>query len=99
MQSLFIISYSDLARDSQVNKQICCLSKGCKVIAAELREPELPVCHFISLARTVPKKCAFARETSASRNESLLFDVLTTVLNGQDRPVATGKQHSSRRAA
>jgi glycosyltransferase involved in cell wall biosynthesis len=65
MDMVLIISYSDLARDSRVNRQIRWLSERYDVIAAGLRDPSIPDVRFISLAHTIPKKSVFARAKSA----------------------------------
>lgn len=65
MKTILVISYSNLATDPRVNRQIRWLSEFYYVIAAGLGDPGVPDVRFISLSHVPPKKCLFARGKSA----------------------------------
>ena len=65
MKTVLVISYSNLARDPRVNRQIRWLSDHYQVIAAGLQDPSTPGVRFISLNYAIPKKSVFARTKSA----------------------------------
>ena len=65
MKTILVISYSNLATDPRVNRQIRWLSEFYHVIAAGLRDPDVPGVRFVSLSHVPPKKSLFARGKSA----------------------------------
>jgi glycosyltransferase involved in cell wall biosynthesis len=65
MKTILVISYSNLARDARVNRQIRWLSDYFQVIAAGLGDPGVVGARFISLDHAIPKKSVFARTKSA----------------------------------
>jgi glycosyltransferase involved in cell wall biosynthesis len=65
MKTILVISYSNLAADSRVNRQLRWLSESHRVVAAGLTDPGLPEVRFVSLKHTPPRKSAFARAKSA----------------------------------
>jgi len=65
MKTILVISYSNLATDPRVNRQIRWLSESYQVIAAGLADPGVPGVRFIALNHVPPKKSLFARGKSA----------------------------------
>ena len=65
MKTILVISYSNLATDPRVNRQIRWLSEFYHVIAAGLGDPGVPGVRFISLSHIPPKKSFLARGKSA----------------------------------
>jgi|WetSurMetagenome_2_1015567.scaffolds.fasta_scaffold62504_2 glycosyltransferase involved in cell wall biosynthesis len=65
MKTILVISYSNLATDPRVNRQIRWLSEFYHVIAAGLGDPGVPGVHFISLSHVPPKKRFLSRGKSA----------------------------------
>jgi hypothetical protein len=65
MKTILVISYSNLATDPRVNRQIRWLNESYSVIAAGLADPSVPGVRFISLSHAPPKKHLFARGMSA----------------------------------
>ena len=65
MKTILVISYSNLATDPRVNRQIRWLSEFYQVIAAGLGDPGVPGVRFISLSHIPPKKSFLARGKSA----------------------------------
>ena len=65
MKTVLVISYSNLAADARVNRQLRWLSESYRVIAAGLTDPVLPGVRFISLKHTPPRKSIFGRVKSA----------------------------------
>lgn len=65
MKTILVISYSNLATDPRVNRQLRWLSESYRVIAAGLADPGLPDVRFVSLKHVTPKKSIFARGRSA----------------------------------
>jgi hypothetical protein len=65
MKTILVISYSNLATDPRVNRQIRWLSEFYHVIAAGLSDPGVPGVRFISLSYLPPKKSLLARGKSA----------------------------------
>jgi glycosyltransferase involved in cell wall biosynthesis len=65
MKTVLVISYSNLARDPRVNRQIRWLSEEYQVIEAGLHDSGTAGVRFISLNHEIPKKTVFARTKSA----------------------------------
>ena len=65
MKTILVISYSNLATDPRVNRQIRWLNESYQVIAAGLTDPGVPGVRFISLSHIPPKKTFLARGKSA----------------------------------
>jgi hypothetical protein len=65
MKTILVISYSNLATDPRVNRQIRWLSESYHVIAAGLGDPGVPGVRFIPLSQAPPKKSFLARVKSA----------------------------------
>jgi glycosyltransferase involved in cell wall biosynthesis len=65
MKTILVISYSNLATDPRVNRQIRWLSESYHVIAAGLGDLGVPGVRFISLSQAPPKKSFLARVKSA----------------------------------
>ena len=65
MKTILVISYSNLATDPRVNRQIRWLSEFYQVIAAGLGDPGVPGVRFVSLSHVPPKKSFSARGKSA----------------------------------
>ena len=65
MKTILVISYSNLATDPRVNRQIRWLSEFYHVIAAGFGDPGVPGVRFISLSQVSPKKSLLARGKSA----------------------------------
>ena len=65
MKTILVISYSNLAADPRVNRQIRWLSEFYHVIAAGLGDPGVPGVRFISLSHMPPQKSFLARGNSA----------------------------------
>jgi hypothetical protein len=65
MKTILVISYSNLATDPRVNRQIRWLSEFYHVTAAGLGDPGVPGVRFISLSHVPPKKRFLARGKSA----------------------------------
>jgi glycosyltransferase involved in cell wall biosynthesis len=65
MKTILVISYSNLATDPRVNRQIRWLSEFYHTIAAGLGDPGVPGVRFISLSHVPPKKSFLARGKSA----------------------------------
>jgi hypothetical protein len=65
MKTILVISYSNLATDPRVNRQIRWLNESYQVIAAGLTDPDVPGVRFISLSHVPPKKSFLARGKSA----------------------------------
>ena len=65
MKTILVISYSNLATDPRVNRQLRWLSETYQVIAAGLGDPGMPGMRFISLSHAPPQKSLIARGTSA----------------------------------
>ena len=61
MKTILVISYSNLATDPRVNRQIRWLNEFYHVIAAGLTDPSVPGVRFISLSHIPPKKTFLAR--------------------------------------
>jgi hypothetical protein len=65
MKTILVISYSNLANDPRVNRQIRWLSEAHEVVATGLGDPGVPGVRFISLGHLPPKKSVLARGKSA----------------------------------
>lgn len=65
MKTVLVISYSNLAGDARVHRQLRWLSESYRVVAAGLSDPGLPGVRFVSLKHTPPRKFIFARAKSA----------------------------------
>jgi glycosyltransferase involved in cell wall biosynthesis len=65
MKTILVISYSNLAADPRVNRQIRWLNESYRVIAAGLADPGVPGVRFISLSHVPPRKNSVARGVSA----------------------------------
>ena len=56
MKTILIISFSHLATDPRVNRQLRILNKYYRVIAAGLGDPDLPDLEFIPIIKRRKKK-------------------------------------------
>ena len=74
MKTILVISYSNLATDPRVNRQIRWLSEFYQVIAAGLGDPGVPCVRFVSLSHVPPKKSFSARGKSALHLLSRRFE-------------------------
>ena len=74
MKTILVISYSNLATDPRVNRQIRWLSEFYQVIAAGLGDPGVPGVRFVSLSHVPPKKSIAARGKSALHLLARQFD-------------------------